>query len=589
MFFTQQSVYGAVIPSNTTTFGAKTAVDKKIEFNVGTAQKPAIRANATTNALEFSNDGTGFRAIGSGSGGLSSYIANKDFETDSSGVAAYANTAGTNPSGATPAAGGSPVRVSFARNTTSPLVGSGDLKFIKASGGAGQGEGLSINFTIPNVYAGGPQQIVFPYDATDANYVSGAVVVCIVEVAATQVVLPIFGADNGLCKSLPKAKGTFTATFNATATLGYRLAFHVASNSVTAAYNLFFDDISIGSLILPSGVPVSDWVAYTPTLAGNGSKNCSSQGNKYRRVGDQIQIAGAYSCDTVASGAGGTVLSVTLPTGLTIDTTKINGTAPEAYAVLGTGYEFGITTNASNTNFVVVYGSTNTFAFMRPGTAQLRYTQSELNISRSMDFAYNLMVPVSQWSGSANIVNGPQVEYACNTGAWDTDDTTNFNSGCVAGQLTGGTLTANREKQVRFLTAIQPTDILTLEFVKDGASNWGAAPTIAGAGGEITSFALQSTTYYGAALLNRSTLPVTDTSVNFARYRFFGATYGGAGDNWTSNIRWRVKKESNVASRALAEAVPGVSNGFLSYLGVKGRTNGSSTAAGYVGEVLLPD
>lgn len=572
MFFTQQSVYGAVIPSNTVTVGAKTAVDKKIEFNVGTAQKPAIRANATTNALEFSNDGTGFRAIGSGSGGLSSYLTNKDFETDASGVSAYNNTAGTNPSGATPGAGGSP-SVTGTRNTSSPLIGSGDLKLAKGATNR-QGDGLGLAFTIPSVYTSAPQQIVFAYNATDANYVAGDVVACIVD-ATAQALIVVSGADVGSCKSIPKAKGTFTATFNATTSTSYRLAYHVATTNATA-YNLFFDDISIGSLILPSGVPVSDWSSYTPTIAAAASTNVFS---KYKRVGDSIEIMGRF--DHNGSGTG-SALTFTMPAGLTVDATKLSsGAVGSTHNKVGSGQVF---ITASDYRAYTLYPVTSsTIGFV--DNDETAGTIEGTDISSGNIVSYTALIPVAEWSGSANIANGPQIEYAYNTSTSNADDTTSFANG-PDGNTVPSVATSAKAKRVRFQSPIQPTDKLSIEVSLNGGP-W-TDISLAGRSNRVAAYSYQDASTYGIGY-SVSAVNSTDIDVYFGIYAgATGSTYGAAGSAWSTltAYKWRAKKEAGVASLALAEAVPGVSNGFLSYLGVKGRTDASSTAAGYVGEVL---
>lgn len=83
------NIAGALLATgNTTTLGDGTAVNKQIIFDKGLgASNPRFRWNETNDVLEFSNDGTTFRQIGSGSGGGGGVnlftLFNADFETGS--------------------------------------------------------------------------------------------------------------------------------------------------------------------------------------------------------------------------------------------------------------------------------------------------------------------------------------------------------------------------------------------------------------------------------------------------------------------------------------------------------------------------
>lgn len=64
--------------------------------------------------------------------------------------------------------------------------------------------------------------------------------------------------------------------------------------------------------------PPSIWKTYTPTINNGGTT--SSLNGWYRREGDSVHIRG----DLTATGAGsGSVLSVTIPSGFSVDTSKV--------------------------------------------------------------------------------------------------------------------------------------------------------------------------------------------------------------------------------------------------------------------------
>lgn len=94
------------IGANKVVVGNKTAVDKTLEFNINQgAANPKIKANATTNKLQFAQDGVNFKDVGSGSGSGGSGInilTESGFESGinvgwtSSGGTYAAVTSGTN-------------------------------------------------------------------------------------------------------------------------------------------------------------------------------------------------------------------------------------------------------------------------------------------------------------------------------------------------------------------------------------------------------------------------------------------------------------------------------------------------------------
>jgi hypothetical protein len=98
-------------------------------------------------------------------------------------------------------------------------------------------------------------------------------------------------------------------------------------------------------------------------------------------------------------------------------------------------------------------------------------------------------------------------------------------------------------KRIRFQTAIQPTDRLTLEWTK-GDGFWYPFESNAslGSGG----FVIQGGVSYGAWL--GSKVSATDMEVGFSRYAVPGATYAGVGAGWNvANAAWRVRKVSGGA------------------------------------------
>lgn len=80
---------GAKITTDRLQIGNKVAEDIFIEFDIGTASNPLLKWNNASGALEFSNDGTNFFEIGSGTGGGGSGglndLENPGFESGTTG------------------------------------------------------------------------------------------------------------------------------------------------------------------------------------------------------------------------------------------------------------------------------------------------------------------------------------------------------------------------------------------------------------------------------------------------------------------------------------------------------------------------
>lgn len=127
----------------------------------------------------------------------------------------------------------------------------------------------------------------------------------------------------------PTVKGvTFQSTSNSTQ---YQLAL-VNINATSGAYSLKLDELSVGPQESVNAPAMTDFISYTPTLIGSSSNPSLGNGTSigyWRRVGDSAQVIfqiEAGSSTTAGSGS----YSVSLPSGLTIDTTKapVSTTAP---------------------------------------------------------------------------------------------------------------------------------------------------------------------------------------------------------------------------------------------------------------------
>lgn len=601
MFAYMQAVFaqtGVVRNNSDTTYVGKpsSSADKKLIFDVPGATDPNIKANVSTGKLQFSNDGTNYKDIGSGGGGSKNFITNFDFEADTSTYSTYKDAAATTPVDGT---GGSPTTLTLSKTTSGGEVLSqtGSLKVAKSAANS-QGEGFSVPFTVdagwlnPTVAS-----VSFMYDTSAANYVAGDIVVCMYDVTASALIT-LSGASVGGCVPLPKTKSIFKSNFNFVATsTSYRLIAHYSSTTATAS-NVFFDEINVNPSSIANGVPVSEWAdAGATVVTGNGTTPTKGTVKvdkvTYRRVGDSAEIRMNY----LQQGAG------------TSGTSTIYYFAiPSVIGLADMNYHYGAGTPVI-TDYDDETSHIGTCSVRDGGLSPIRQVGKAYLVSSSLigcdlqstnlgnaaggfgtariAIGFELRVKISGWSGSANIGTGPQIEYACNNSATDATDTTSFYNGSDGCQFVN--VTAQRGKTSRFLYKAQPGDVIIFQTTENGGVSW---PSLAD-----SSFTHKRVTYNGTSYgieVDQSATNGTDVLSNFYLYRTSGGatSFGGAGGSWTTiaanpSFKWRIVKLSGAAAAAYAEAVPGVSPGFISANGLKGRTDGATPAAGYHGEYYV--
>lgn len=327
---------------------------------------------------------------------------NPDAETSTYGWATYADAAATTPADGT---GGSP-SVTLTRSTVAGNILRGSASFLMSKDAVNrQGQGISKTFSIDNTDQGKTLYVSFDY-LTSANYAANDLYVFIYDVTNASL-LRVFGDDSGAPGRIAvgaspgvRFAGRFTAASNSTS---YRLIIHIASTSA-AAYDVSFDNFVITPQALVPGVIVTEWQSFTPTMGvGSGSITNSTASARWRRVGDTLEVKGALSF----SGAGGTWsggLTATIPSGLTIDTTKLPQTT---WQIIGetTWWDNGTTGGGIG---VVVYNATDKVGLYvdavttHTGTAQVPSFNIVSNFpitwASGDTLTYEFSVPISGWT-----------------------------------------------------------------------------------------------------------------------------------------------------------------------------------------------
>jgi len=396
---------------STQTLSNKTYANPLITGAITSAQTttPANPASGE-NKLYFKADGklytldsSGNEAIvGSGTGGVKNLITNGNADDTSSSIfVPYADAASTRPVDGT---GGSPT-VTTSMTTSTPLDGTKSFLLTKPASNV-QGQGWSVPFTVDPAYRAKSLKISVDYIVNSGTFVAGGtgvesdVILYIYDVTNSQLIEP---SNIKILSNSTTLSDKFEATFQSSATgSSYRLIAHVQSVSALA-YELKVDNITVSPQTYVFGTPVTDWVAYTPTLSnitlGNGTLAAF-----YRRVGDSIEINFSFKMGTTSSM--GTSPSFSLPNGLTFDSNKF--TALNGEQTIGYGKIYDAGTDAFDAIAEVSGNNILVRVVKRVGADYLDFPhiQSTVPMTWANGDAITIrtgLVPISGWSSSVQM------------------------------------------------------------------------------------------------------------------------------------------------------------------------------------------
>ena len=350
-----------------------------------------------------SSTGSSSSAVGSG---LKNYLTtyknnpgNGNFETgDTSGWSKFNTTlTGVIPTGSISTGAGT--IDTFLATTTTPLAATYSL-LVSASSSLTVGQGfISDAFTIDAEDQAKVLTFSFAYQAvsgtmnfsgtssnTWAVYIYDATVGTWIQPAGVYNLVQSSGA--GL------ATGTFQTTSTSTS---YRIA--VVCINTASGISVKFDSFFVGPQISVNAPAVGDLVSYTPTFSVSFG-GPSPINARYRRVGDSLEVIANFTPGTTTAA----IASMSLPSGLSIDTAKMSGASTNCYI----GY--GAVASASNpsskdvvvitapaTSTTNVYFSINDYtAANSPLTPQNASAVFYTGLNSSIQFR----VPIVGWSSN---------------------------------------------------------------------------------------------------------------------------------------------------------------------------------------------
>lgn len=303
----------------------------------------------------------------------------------------YADAAGSAP---VDGVGGSPT-VTFVRSVSAPLKIPASVIFTKDASNR-QGQGASVAFSIQVLNRARVLTVTFDHIVQSGTYATGDLTIYLIDTTNGTVIQPTGYQIQNTSSSLAYRT---TATFQTTATgANYLLALHVATTS-SSPYALKMDNFAVMSASSSStvyGVPASDWTSYTPT--GTFTTNTTYTG-KWRRVGDTMEVKANLAFAGAPNSAS---LSIALPSGYTIDTTKLVGSNP---MVLGNGQI--VDTGVAGYPNLARYGGTTTQVDIyytddaAGGVTRTQISQAApFTIGSTDTLDVTFVVPISGWTSN---------------------------------------------------------------------------------------------------------------------------------------------------------------------------------------------
>lgn len=437
--------------SNTT----RITIPKDTTTNIDalTRKEGTILYDTTVKKLKY-DDGTNLNEIGGGAGGIN-HIDNPDAEGGTTDWSTYDDGASATPVDGT---AGSATAITFSQNTSSPLRGTADFDIAK-SAADGQGEGVSYDFSIDNADKYSIIRVSFDY-TTSTNYADADMGVYIYDV--TNAALIRLSKEDIDATSL---QGHFVSEFQATDSTSYRLILHVNSTNATA-YDFNFDNVLVGPRSITRGVVVTDWEDYTPASGWTGSV---THKGKYRRVGDSIELQIATVCTGAPTG---TYYTVDLPTGLTIDTAKLNNGINTAQNSFGHAFitDAGTATNRQSGH--VYAESTNSLSVIIDESSTVQ-ANSPITFTTNDQVKLVATVPIEGWSSNMTISEDfggrvITVDAAGNGGTSLTANTTNIDFTTVTdttGSWDGSVFTAPESGTYVFDGSVRMTSSSTFQLL----------------------------------------------------------------------------------------------------------------------------
>lgn len=164
-------------------------------------------------------------------------------------------------------------------------------------------------------------------------------------------------------------------------------------NASTSTFIMYYDDFFLGPQTAPIGAPLTDWVAYTPTLSSFGTTTGVSFFS--RRDGPDLLILGKWTSGTVTSGEP----RISLPAGLTTNASLLDISVGGTWAARAASTQVTTVLVQPNVTYLSFGGSSTSGA---PGN----FVTNASNIfSNGVTQELECRVPIQGWSSNVQMSN----------------------------------------------------------------------------------------------------------------------------------------------------------------------------------------
>lgn len=312
---------------------ARSTLTTKGDLYVATASATVARQGVGSNGQVLMSDSTQTNGVKWTTPTSENLIFDGNAESGITNFVEGSYSAATRPSGTfTPSSGAGTFQIST--TSTDPIFGSNSLLLTKSSGASRQGRAIERTINLDSGYRTKMLKTRIDYTIVSGSFVAGSNGSSPTDSSLIWYV----GQYNGSAWTYTEPS-TFKMFSNSTTNKDWvEGEFQVNADTTQLKLIGFISESANSAWVVKAevgfrlsaylaGTTTTDWVSYTPTGGWTGAVSYSG---KWRRVGDSAE----YAVTVTTSGAPtGTTLSVNLPSGQSIDTTKLNTTTSDVIHV----------------------------------------------------------------------------------------------------------------------------------------------------------------------------------------------------------------------------------------------------------------
>lgn len=400
-------------------------------------------------------------------------------------------------------------------------------------------------------------------------------------------------SDSSGESEIPNKIGNYETYFTSDSTTTLRVKYV----RVTGSNHLDVTNLIVGPGIKITGAIPSN--AEPHTLVTDGMGTIVSPKCLKWRDGNRLRMKGYFYVGTLDSV---NAAKIFLPTGLTVDTSELGDTRSSIFGSfkqlftantdLSGGTNEGVWTWATgdDTSLSAATQSVSQLFAVRPADQVL---------ANATLHSFDIDVPIAEWAqgGAVNVAENA-VEFSWNSVAASstTDDLTSFAYGPAGGMFPNATPAAsNITRRVKFVSPIQPTDILITEVDLAGDGNF--IQVVGQVYDSVSGFVVDNFVYTKNGGIDQyvgisQPYPVSgsDTEVDVRLGQYPSYQYGNAiTASWgatNADARWRVRKISAGQALGFAEVSQNASGLVASAGQLKGTNTNDNAFAGNVGECI---